>query len=166
MAEIYLRFKDKVDGVAVSLPRFIDVENGICNSGGSLLYNAHQPIGKILQERFYYTVHLENDGKAAALVELANGTLKGCKNAAILIIGTGIGGGIIIDGKLLRGRNFTAGELSFLNVNIKKDNDPNYVFGTILNHCTTLALIKMYQTKSVLLMVNNSLKSIISKMKM
>lgn len=146
--EIYLRYKDKVEGVAVAIPGFVDVENGVCNSGGALLYNAGQPIGKLLQERLGCKVHLENDGKAAALAELANGSLKGCKNAAVFIIGTGIGGGIIIDGKLLRGRNFTAGELSFLNVNIEKDNDPNYKFGTICNYCTTPALIKMYQTKS------------------
>ena len=146
--EIYLRYKDKVEGVAVAIPGFVDVENGVCNSGGALLYNASQPIGKLLQERLGCKVHLENDGKAAALAELANGSLKGCKNAAVFIIGTGIGGGIIIDGKLLRGRNFTAGELSFLNVNIEKDNDPNYKFGTICNYCTTPALIKMYQTKS------------------
>ncbi len=146
--EIYLRYKDKVEGVAVAIPGFVDVENGVCNSGGALLYNAGQPIGKLLQERLGCKVHLENDGKAAALAELANGSLKGCKNAAVFIIGTGIGGGIIIDGKLLRGRNFTAGELSFLNVNIEKDNDPNYMFGTICNYCTTPALIKMYQTKS------------------
>ena len=146
--EIYLRYKDKVEGVAVAIPGFVDVENGVCNSGGTLLYNAGQPIGKLLQERLGCKVHLENDGKAAALAELANGSLKGCKNAAVFIIGTGIGGGIIIDGKLLRGRNFTAGELSFLNVNIEKDNDPNYKFGTICNYCTTPALIKIYQTKS------------------
>ena len=148
LEEIYLRYKGHVEGVGVAIPGFVDVENGICNSGGALLYNAAQPIGKILQQRFGCKVHLENDGKAAALAELANGSLKGCKNATVFIIGTGIGGGIIIDGKLLRGRNFTAGELSFLNVNIEKDNDPDYMYGTICNYCTTPALIKMYQTKS------------------
>ena len=45
------------------------------------------------------------------------GALQGCCNAAVFIIGTGVGGGIIANGQLVRGIHFTAGEYSFVNTN-------------------------------------------------
>ena len=53
-----------------------------------------------------------NDGKAAAQAELWIGNLKGVKHAAAIALGTGIGGAVVIDGKVHQGRNFVAGEFS------------------------------------------------------
>ncbi|MBQ1757976.1 MAG: ROK family protein [Erysipelotrichaceae bacterium] len=145
IAEIYEPYRTQVEGVALSLPGFIDTEKGLCNSGGTLVYNAKQYVGPLLEEKLGCKVLLENDAKAAAMAELANGALKGCCNAAAFIIGTGVGGAIIVDGKLVRGRNFTAGELSFVNVNIEKDENFE---GGMCNYCATPALLKLYQTKS------------------
>lgn len=145
IAEIYEPYREQVEGLALSLPGFIDTEKGLCNSGGTLTYNAKQYVGPLLEERLGCRVLLENDAKAAAMAELANGALKGCCNAAAFIIGTGVGGAIIIDGKLIRGRKFTAGELSFVNVNIEKDENFQ---GGMCNYCSTPALLKLYQDKS------------------
>ena len=111
LREIYLPHKDEVDGIALSLPGFIDAEQGVVKGGGalSLAYNVGTPVGPRLAEACGCRVWIENDGKAAAIAELERGVLKGCRNAAVFIIGTGVGGGLIIDGKLVRGRDCTAG---------------------------------------------------------
>ena len=141
---IYSRYKDQIEGVAMALPGFIDSDQGLCNSGGALTYNAGKYLGPILSERLGCRVHLENDGKAAAMAELANGSLKGCKNAAVFIIGTGVGGGLIVDGKLVKGRNFTAGELSFLTVSMELDKGEGTMDGMMCDYCSTPALLNFY----------------------
>ncbi|MDH5101258.1 ROK family protein [Lactobacillus kefiranofaciens] len=64
-----------------------------------------------------------NDGKASVLAENWLGSLKGMKNCAAITLGTGVGGGIIVNGKLLNGAHFQAGELSFLQLNM---NEPGF----------------------------------------
>lgn len=57
---------------------------------------------------------IENDGKCTALAELWQGSVKDTKNSIVLFLGSGVGGGIIIDGQLYRGFNFSAGEVSYV----------------------------------------------------
>ena len=96
LREIYLPHKDEVDGIALSLPGFIDAEQGVVKGGGapSLAYNVGTPVGPRLAEACGCRVWIENDGKAAAIAELERGVLKGCRNAAVFTIGTGVGGGL------------------------------------------------------------------------
>ena len=91
---LYAPHKDEVSGIAMALPGFVDNRTGYVSNGGALLYNTATPVGQLLAEKCGCPVILENDGKAAAMAELANGALKGCCNAAVFIIGTGVGGGI------------------------------------------------------------------------
>ncbi len=111
---IYQEYKDEVDGIAMSLPGFIDVEKGRCNGGGALRYNHGTDVGRLLSERCGCKVVLENDGKAAIQAEFYKGALQGCKNAAVFVIGTAVGGGLIVNGDIVRGSHFTAGEFSFV----------------------------------------------------
>lgn len=141
--DIYSQYKNDVDGIAMSLPGFIDPERGMVLGGGALLYNIGTPVGKSLAERCGCPVWLENDGKGAAIAELWRGALKGCKNAAVFIIGTGVGGGLIIDGKLVRGKHGTAGEFSFVNTNSDAWADPQCVMAL---QCSTRALLTRYRT--------------------
>ena len=112
LREIYLPHKDEVDGIALSLPGFIDAEQGVVKGGGalSLAYNVGTPVGPRLAEACGCRVWIENDGKAAAIAELERGALKGCRNAAVFIIGTGVGGGIIVDGRIVSGLGGAGGE--------------------------------------------------------
>lgn len=144
MAEIYRPHKEEVEGIAVSLPGFIDSENGVVRGGGALLYNIGTPVGPRLAEKCGCKVWLENDGKAAAMAELWQGSLKGCKNASVFIIGTGVGGGLIIDGKLVRGRDCTAGEFSFINTNTSAWENPACIMA---NECSTSALLAGYRAR-------------------
>ena len=144
LREIYLPHKDEVDGIALSLPGFIDAEQGVVRGGGapSLAYNVGTPVGPRLAEACGCRVWIENDGKAAAIAELERGVLKGCRNAAVFIIGTGVGGGLIIDGKLVRGRDCTAGEYSFMNTNADAWSDPTK---SVACQCSTSGLLSGYR---------------------
>ncbi|MDO5702280.1 MAG: ROK family protein [Lachnospiraceae bacterium] len=112
--EVIRTIPSDISGIAVSMPGIIDNVIGHCHTAGKLFYLSGCTIGKELRDRYGYPVSVENDGKCAALAELWKGSLAGCKNAAVVVIGTGIGGGLIIDGRLHRGTHFSAGELSFL----------------------------------------------------
>lgn len=114
---LYSPHRDEVSGIAMALPGFVDTHTGFVSNGGALLYNTGTQVGQLVRERCGCPVTLENDGKAAALAELQAGALQGCCNAAVFIIGTGVGGGIIANGQLVRGIHFTAGEYSFVNTN-------------------------------------------------
>lgn len=145
MADIYMPHRDRVEGIAVSLPGFIDAKNGVVRGGGALKYNWGQPVGPRLSESCGgCRVVLENDGKAAAIAELAAGSLRGCKNASVFIIGTGVGGGLIVDGQVVRGIHCTAGEFSFVNASFQGWSD----FGSyVASQCSTTGLLAAYRSR-------------------
>ncbi|MDI6732163.1 MAG: ROK family protein, partial [Candidatus Margulisbacteria bacterium] len=74
------------------------------------------PIKKILQDKYGLPVIVENDASVAALGELVKGAGQGKKNFLFLILGTGIGGAAVEDGKLLKGANGRAGEFGHISV--------------------------------------------------
>ena len=142
--DLYLPHRQEVEGIAVSLPGFVDNRTGFVHNGGALLYNTGTPVGERLQAKCGCPVVLENDGKAAAMAELQAGALKGCCNAAVFIIGTGVGGGIIANGQLVRGRDFTAGEFSFVNTNADHWEDESK---SMACQCSTSSLLAWYRTR-------------------
>lgn len=115
VVSLYEKFRDRAEGIAMSLPGFIDPDTGMhFGSGayGEILCGKN--IVAEVEARCGCKVSLENDGKCGALAEAWKGSLSDVKNGAVLVLGSGIGGGVIVDGKVLHGRNTTAGEFSFL----------------------------------------------------
>lgn len=98
-------------GMAMAAASIIDPENGIMTHSPNIpaLNNSHLP--RKLSEMIGASVVLENDATAAAIGESWVGAAKGFANSICLTLGTGVGGGIIIDGKVLRGPDGTAGEI-------------------------------------------------------
>lgn len=103
-----------MEGIAISMPGLLHSEEGYVVTGGALPFNAGQYVASDLMERCHVHVSIQNDGKCAALAELWKGSLKDHSHGIVFVIGTGIGGGIVIDHKLYTGANAFAGELSFL----------------------------------------------------
>ena len=141
---LYSQHRDEVSGIAMALPGFVDTRTGFVSNGGALLYNTGTQVGQLVRERCGCPVTLENDGKAAALAELQAGALQGCCNAAVFIIGTGVGGGIIANGQLVRGIHFTAGEYSFVNTNADEWENTEK---TMACQCSTKYLHKWYRAR-------------------
>ncbi|MGX7047887.1 ROK family protein [Lactococcus piscium] len=112
--QLIMPVKDRIKGIGVSVPGKVDTRTGVIYFGGALNYLHKCPLKKIIEEKFNIRCELSNDGKAAALAELWLGNLKGVKHGAAIVLGTGVGGGLIINGELFQGSDYQAGELSFM----------------------------------------------------
>lgn len=95
--------KKDILSIGVALPGVIDNERNVLLSACNLnIYNA--PIKSMLQKRMdNKNIYIENDADAAALAELKFGAFKDKQNALLLTLGTGVGSGVIVAGKLFRG---------------------------------------------------------------
>lgn len=111
---LYQHYKEQIAGVAFSLPGVIDSEQGRSITGGLLSYNDNRNFVADIQSFCPLPVTIENDAKCATLAEAWKGTLTGYKNGIVVVLGSGVGGGIFLNGQLYKGSHFAAGELSFL----------------------------------------------------
>lgn len=123
------RYRNQISGIAVSMPGMLDSKTGYCVTGGYLTYVCATPVAEELAKRFGIPVTIENDGKCAALAEYWKGSLKGYTNGAVVVLGTGIAGGIILNGQLYRGNRFSAGEYSYICVEQSHVSDMNSYWG-------------------------------------
>ena len=116
---IYDRYADQTKVIVMSAPGRIDAKTGFFYSGGALsAFLTNVNAAELIRKRCgIEEVAIENDGKAAGLAEVWKGGLKSVRNGAVIGIGTGIAGAVVIDGKLHRGSHFSAGEFSLLDSN-------------------------------------------------
>lgn len=105
-----------VKGIGISVPGKVDHTDDTIYGGGALQFLDKINLPQML--KLSIPVAVENDGKSAALSELWLGNLKGVKNGAAIVLGTGVGGGLILNGELFSGTHFQAGELSFLSYHV------------------------------------------------
>lgn len=108
---------DGLSGIAFCAPG--KIEDTTIRFGGALPFLDGVDFAK-RYEKLGLPVVVVNDGKASALAESWLGSLQGVKNGAAIVLGTGVGGGIIVNGQLLAGEHFQAGELSFGILNVDK----------------------------------------------
>ncbi len=108
---------DDVEYIGVGAPGMIDSERGVAEYSNNLdFYN--EPIADYIREAVNRPVYVENDANAAALGEFAAGAAKGRSSAVCITLGTGVGGGIIIDGKIYSGFNFAGAELGHMVIEV------------------------------------------------
>ena len=124
---------NQISGIALSFPGQINVEKGIVNIIATFPWISNLPLKSMLEEKYKIPVWIENDGKCAALAEYWKGNLAGTKNGMFIGLGTEIGGGIIINGKLYRGSNESAGEISSLLTDFT-NLDTRTRFGKVAGH--------------------------------
>jgi glucokinase len=103
-------------GIGVGVPGFIQMKEGVIRNSNNLACLENFPIRDELSQRLGVPVILENDANAAALGEKWIGAGRGVNDLVLLTLGTGVGGGIIADGKILRGHLGMAGELGHITV--------------------------------------------------
>lgn len=102
--------KEDIHSVGVGTPGFIDSNNGIIIYANNIDIKNFE-LKKTMNEALDIPVFVGNDADCAALGEATAGSAKGCNNAIILTLGTGVGGGIIIDKKIFSGSFPGGGEL-------------------------------------------------------
>ncbi len=101
---------DDIEWIGVGTPGIANSSNGIIEYSNNLGFK-NTPMVKYIQETIDKPVFIENDANAAAYGEYLAGAAKGAKNAVCITLGTGVGGGIIIDGKIYAGSNFAGAEI-------------------------------------------------------
>lgn len=114
------KFAGRFEGVAVSMPGRIDTENGIAHTGGMFLFIEHTPVGEELEKLFEVPVTIANDGKCAASAEAWNGALADVRDGVVIVLGTGTGGGIVLNHEVRMGHTFGAGEFSVFGASLEK----------------------------------------------
>ncbi len=102
--------------IGVTAPGPVDFERGILYQPPNLPGWDAVPLGRMLQERIGLPAFLENDANAAAFGEWRYGAGQGARHMLYLTISTGVGGGLILDGRLYRGADGSAGELGHIAV--------------------------------------------------
>lgn len=99
-----------VNSIGIGTPGVANRNTGVVLYSCNLGFN-NFGLGEILSQKLGTQVFVENDANAAAFGEVVNGAGKGYNNVVVVTLGTGVGGGIIIDGKIYTGFNFCGGEL-------------------------------------------------------
>lgn len=101
---------EQIEWIGIGTPGIANSRDGIIEYSNNLGF-ANTPMVKYIQEDIDKPVFVENDANAAAYGEFVAGAAKGANNAVCITLGTGVGGGIIIDGKIYAGSNFAGAEI-------------------------------------------------------
>ena len=103
-----------IEAIGFGLPGQIDYKEGLVKNLPNIPGWVNIPLAKIMEEEFSIPTRLDNDVRCAALGELNFGAGKGCENLICITVGTGIGSGIVLNGKLVRGAANAAGEIGHI----------------------------------------------------
>jgi len=114
--ELLKKSSSHVAAVSVSIGGPLEILNGIIKSPPNLPGWIDIPLKQLLARHFKLPVYVEHDGNAGALAEFYFGAGRGFKNLIFITMGTGFGGGLILDGRLYRGTSDVAGEVGHIRV--------------------------------------------------
>ncbi len=144
---------DEIDGCGIGCPGSIDHKNNCVSYSNNLDFH-DVPLVKILKDKTGLDFCLENDANAAAYGEYIAGAGKGTKDFIAITLGTGVGGGIIIDGKIYSGSNGAGGELGHMVIQMGGPACTCGRFGCWETYASATALIR--QTKQAMMRYRNS----------
>ncbi len=138
--------KNEVEGVGVGVPgpvRADGVVNRCVNLGWGIVDVANE-----LSCLTGLTVKAGNDANVAALGEMWQGGAKGCKDVVMVTLGTGVGGGIIVDGKIVAGFNGAGGEIGHITVNKSEIEACNCgKYGCLEQYTSATGIVRMAKRK-------------------
>ncbi len=131
----------QIQSVSIVVPGTVHIETGLVVNAPNLISLEGYDLGPALERALNRSVLLENDANAAALGEMWQGAARGNQTILCLTLGTGVGGGIILDGKLWRGADGTAGELGHITV------EP---FGGVKCKCGNTGCLEVYSSATAI----------------
>ena len=113
--EIVAKFDDEqVDGVGFSIPGAVDQKTGVIGGISALPYIHNFPIQAELENLLNLTVTMENDANCAALAEVAVGAASDMNDVIFIIIGTGVGGAVVLNRQVIHGKHLLGGEFGMI----------------------------------------------------
>jgi glucokinase len=121
--------ESQVAGVGVGLPGFVDSVNGIVHHLTNVAGWDEVPLAHLLAEKTGLPAIVENDVKAMTYGEWKHGAARGVQHAVCITLGTGVGGGLILGGRLHRGAQLAAGEIGHASIDYRGKPGPYGNFG-------------------------------------
>ncbi len=137
---------DQVETVGVGSPGSIDPVKGIVKYANNLNF-FQTPLRKLLEDRLHKPVYMENDANAAAYGEAMAGASKGYHSSVMVTLGTGVGGGVIVDDKLVTGCSYCGAELGHTGMVYGGELCTCGRRGCIEAYCSATALIRQTKRK-------------------
>lgn len=107
-----------IESIGFGFPGQIDYQKGIVRLAPNIPGWVDVPIAEIMEKEFGIPTRVDNDVRCAALGELNYGAGQGCDNLICITVGTGIGSGLVINGKLVRGASNAAGEIGHIKLDM------------------------------------------------
>lgn len=104
---------DQIEAAGIGIPGTVDPELGVVEYANNLDF-VHVPFRDMLASYFPFSFHAVNDAKAAAWGEYIEGAGKGASSMVMLTLGTGVGGAVIFEGRILDGFRYGAGEFGHM----------------------------------------------------
>lgn len=117
LSEYSITKKDLI-GIGIGAPGLVDIRTGTVHCLTNIPNWREVALGDILKKRLGVPVFVDNDVNVMALGELRFGAGRGAKNMLCITLGTGVGGGLILDSRLYRGSSYAAGEFGHVPINI------------------------------------------------
>ena len=117
-----------IEAVGIGVPGFVDVQRGVVHELTNVPGWKEVPVRNMLTESTGLPCFAENDANAMCFAEFAHGAGKGARNMIAITLGTGVGGGLILDGRLYRGSSFGAGEVGQMSIDYR---GPVFVHGNV-----------------------------------
>lgn len=111
-----LKSKQKIVGIGIGTPGSVIQKKGTVENPPNFKGWESIPLGSIIKNEFNKKVFVENDANAAAIGEMIFGAGRKYENFIMVTLGTGVGGGIIINRKIFRGESGAAGEIGHLSI--------------------------------------------------
>ena len=108
---------DDIECIGIGTPGIANSAEGIIEYSNNLGFD-NVPVVELMRKHIDKPVYVENDANAAAYGEFVAGAAKGANNAVAITLGTGVGGGIIINGKIYSGSNFAGAEIGHMVIEV------------------------------------------------
>lgn len=112
--------KERIAGMGIGAPN-ANYYSGCIEEAPNLPWKGKVPLVRLMSERLGMEVTMTNDANAAAMGEMLYGAARGMRNFVVITLGTGVGSGIVIDGKLVYGSDGFAGELGHMVIDACED---------------------------------------------
>ena len=122
VGKFYEKFAKKylISGIGISTAGMVSNEGRIVGSTGNIPGWQGTKVKEILQKKYRLPVVVENDANAAAYAEYQIGSARGANPLLMITLGTGVGGGVVVNGKLVRGAHFAGGEIGHIRLSYTK----------------------------------------------
>lgn len=132
---------EEVHSIGIGSPGKCDVDNGVLIYANNLKFS-NVPMRQEIQKYIDKPVYLDNDANCAAYGESVCGAARGYKNSLTITLGTGVGGGIIQDGKIITGSYYGGGELGHMVIQVDGEPCTCGRKGCLEQYCSATALIR------------------------